>query len=110
MGIFDNLTDNYSIGANIGNYVNDKPMQSSTLTSAIDNYVNSGNGQTEDFTKGLKALHSLFGGSQNNKEQMPLVEFKPKLFQPQFLNTNFNNQASYLAGAGNRGLYNYLMR
>lgn len=108
MGLFDNLTDNYSIKANVDNYVNDKPMQSSSISSAINNFVNSDKSSNDNgaWMQGLSGVTNLLNKNQNAGGANELVEFNPIIAQPQYLNTNFQNQPSYLGG----NLYNYLVR
>lgn len=91
----------------INNSIQEKPMQG-TIGQAIDDEVNSNN--NNGFNWGVFGKN-LLNNSQNisfgRNTQKPLVRFQPTMIQPQYVDTNFQNQVSNIA---QNNLYNALMR
>lgn len=120
--IYDNspkLWGNDNVGAistAINNNVNNKPTYGA-ISGAINDYVKPTNNEGFNWGTLGKALLSNAGGgggySGSGNSQTPKVSFNPTMAQPQYLNNDFQNQASYLANIGqnnNSNLFDYLMR
>ena len=96
-----------AISTAIDNNINDKPNYGA-VGQAIDDYVKSGNNNGFNWgTFGKNLLRNSQNISFGGDTQMPQVNFQPTMMQPQFVNTNFQNQASNIA---QNNLYNALMR
>lgn len=111
MGIFSDAILNGNnmgaVGTSIDNTVKDKPNYGA-ISEAINNEVNAP--QEGGFNWGAFGK-SLLNNSQNisfgGNTQKPLVRFQPTMIQPQYVDTNFQNQVSNIA---QNNLYNALMR
>lgn len=89
----------------IDNTVQNKPNYGE-ISQSIDNTV-----KTEDkngYNWGEFGKNFLGNMDfSNNTQEAPIVSFQPTMMQPQYLSTNFQNQASNIA---RNNLYNALMR
>ena len=101
-----NTSDNTAIGNSINKNINNQPDYGA-VSGAIDNAVNTNSGNGFDWgTFGKNVLkNTQFGGYQ--QQATPRVNFQPTMIQPQYVNTNFQNQQSNIAKTN---LYDYLMR
>lgn len=102
-----NTSDNTAIGNSINKNINNQPDYGA-VSNAIDNAVNTNSGNGFDWgTFGKNLLNNSQNISFGGNTQKPLVRFQPTMIQPQYVDTNFQNQVSNIA---QNNLYNALMR
>lgn len=114
MGIFDNTIydnrpiewenkTNNSISNAINDNINNKPTYGA-ISSAINDEVNA---PGDNFSWGNFGKSLLGGLNFGGATQTPQIRFQPTMMQPQYVNTNFQNQISNIA---RNNLYNAIMR
>lgn len=94
-----------AIGTAIDNNINNKPNYSE-ISGAINDSVNT---DRPGANWGSLAMRTLGGmkPTQTAQEEIPKINFRPTMMQPQYVDTNFQNQQSNIA---NTKLYDYLTR
>lgn len=93
-----------AIGEAIDNYINDVPNYG-VISQSIDDYVKTPGNNTNYGQLAMQTLGGMKPIQQNRQTRQ--INFKPTMMQPQYVNTNFQNQTSNIA---RNNLYNAIMR